>query len=189
MVVFGWGVTFQTQVGLNIQNATKIQQAWTWESCAKHLQSDLLPQNRKGHFFPLTPLYRGFIRDLFKGLLVTSIWVMHPGSRMEDAVVRKCLLNSTKDPFGFSELGEETTNLCFPGWQLKYFWNFHPEAWGSYESNLTCSIFFSMGGGGGEKPPTRFAPKPLSFGTFPDGFMADGSSSVVAACQAFHEWL
>lgn len=76
--LFGWGVTFQTPVGLNIQNVTKFQQAWTWESCAKHLQSDLLPQNRKGHFFPLTPL-GGFIRDLFKGLLVTSIWVMHPG--------------------------------------------------------------------------------------------------------------
>ena len=50
------GLTFQTPVGLNIQNATKFQQAWTWESCAKHLQSDLLPQNRKGHFFPLTLL-------------------------------------------------------------------------------------------------------------------------------------
>ena len=102
------------------------------------------------------------------------------------------ILNSTKDPFGFSELGEETTNLCFPGWQLKYSWNFHPKLGEVMNPNLTCSIFFSMGGGGGgggEKPPTRFAPKPLSFGTFPDGFMADGSSSVVAACQAFHEWL
>ena len=144
-MLFGWGVTFQTPVGLNIQNATKFQQAWTWESCAKHLQSDLLPQNRKGHFFPLTPLYRGFIRDLFKGLLVTSIWVMHPGHGWKMLVVRKCLLNSTKDPFGFSELGKET-NLCFPGWwQLKYFLEFSSRTFGKFLSKFDLQHIFHNG--------------------------------------------
>ncbi len=36
-------------------------------------------------------------------------------------------------------------------WQLKYFWNFHPEPWGNL-INLTVRIFFNWVG---EKPPTR----------------------------------
>ena len=36
-------------------------------------------------------------------------------------------------------------------WQLKYFWNFHPEKLGQM-SNFDGSHIFQMGG---EKPPTR----------------------------------
>ena len=33
----------------------------------------------------------------------------------------------------------------FGWWQLKYFWNFHPDPWGRFPSNLTGAYFVQMG--------------------------------------------
>ena len=91
---------------------------------------------------------------------MTSIWVMHPG-RGWKMLVSKCLLNSTKDPFGFSELGKKNQPLLSWVVATEIFLEFSPRTFGKFFIQFDLQHIFTMGGGG-SNPPTRFAPTHFS---------------------------